>query len=165
MDLFFPNENLADIGGTGFRKIGQKIIHYKNLITKNRLDIRQPSKSNITGFPVASVSDLFVSLVRKLVEGKNISNEEMSKLNSTEEALFKRMLFVTGKVNHHDGGSIENLKKRLTLIEDEVRAGNDNKSLLSEAKEILNIFARQNVIDKKEATRFFKQLEKINSPA
>lgn len=94
MDLFFPNENLADIGGTGFRKIGQKIIHYKNLITKNRLDIRQPSKSNITGFPVAYVSDLSISLVRKLVEGKNISNEEMSKLNSTEEALFKRMLLV-----------------------------------------------------------------------
>jgi ribosomal protein S20 len=49
------------------------------------------------------------------------------------------------------------------LIEAEVLAGNDNKSLLAEAKEILLAFARQGVIDKKEATRFYRQLERANN--
>jgi hypothetical protein len=155
------NEDEDDkIEGEGFRKLGSKHIHYKNLIKKNKLDIRQPSKSNISGFPVASVSDLFKSLVVKLVEGKSVLNDDIKQLNSTEEHLYKRLLGVTGKQNYHDGGSID-MKARLKLIEAERQAENDNKQLLAEAKEILLAFARQGVIEKKEATRFFRQLERL----
>ncbi len=106
---------------------------------------------------------MFKSLVVKLVEGKSVPNEDIKQLNSTEEHLYKRLLGVIGKQNYHDGGSIDHMKARLKLIVAEVLAGNDNKSLLAETKEILLAFARQGVIDKKEATRFYRQLERANN--
>lgn len=54
------------------------------------------------------------------------------------------------------------MKQRLQLIEDEVRSGNTNKHLLVEAKEILNVLARQNVVTKQEKERFYKQLCNLN---
>lgn len=59
----------------------------------------------------------------------------------------------------HTSESMDDLKKRLKILEDEIRAGNDNLSLLSEAKEILNIFAKYGRITKKETGRFYRQLQ------
>jgi hypothetical protein len=54
------------------------------------------------------------------------------------------------------------MKERLKLVEDEIRSGNDNKHLLVEAKEILTVLARQNVITKGEKDKFYKQLCNVN---
>jgi len=68
--------------GEGFRKLGKKQIHMGKLLKSNKLDVRNDKKGNIYGFPVASVSDQFVSHVNNLVHGKGISNDDISQLNN-----------------------------------------------------------------------------------
>jgi hypothetical protein len=77
------------IEGEGFRKLGKKNIHMGKLLKSNKLDVRNDKKGNIYGFPVASVSNLFTSYVNNLTHGKDISNDEISKLNTTEQKLFQ----------------------------------------------------------------------------
>jgi len=146
--------------GTGIkRKIGNKTVHYRTLLDKNRLDVRHNSGSNINGFPIIVVSDKFVSFVNRLLEGKNKpSDSEVRELQLSEEQLYKRLLNVTNNKIHNADG-IDDMKKRLRLIEGEIQAGNDSKSLLAEAKEILNSFASYGRITRKESGRFYRQLQ------
>jgi len=149
--------------GEGFRKLGKKNIHMGKLLKSNKLDVRNDKKGNIYGFPVASVSNLFSSYVNNLTHGKQVSNDEIAKLNTTEQKLFQRLQHVCElKGSYHDSDSLGSMKERLKLVEDEIRSGNDNKHLLVEAKEILTVLARQNVITKGEKDRFYKQLCNVN---
>ena len=98
-----------------------------------------------------------------MIQDIPFSNEEISKLNTTEQKLFQRLQHVCElKGSYHDSDSLGSMKERLKLVEDEIRSGNDNKHLLVEAKEILTVLARQNVITKGEKDRFYKQLCNVN---
>ncbi len=130
---------------------------------QNKLDVRNEKKGNIFGMPVTSVSNLFVAYVNNLMHGREVSNEDIKKLNTKEENLFHKVKQVC-KVGggYHDSQGLETLKIRLKLIEDEIRSGNTNQHLLVEVKDILTVMARQNVITKQEKDRFYKQLCNIN---
>lgn len=157
------DEEQPNQGGTGLKPFGSKIIDHGKLLKKNVLNVKYKSKSPIFGFPVTAVSDLFVGYVNKLLAGKTVSTEQIDKLNTIEQQLFSRLLHITGlNGGYCDSNSINRMKSRLELIEGEINAGNDNAHLLTEAKEILNTFARQNVITKAEKARFYKQLTMIN---
>lgn len=150
--------------GTGFRKIGKKIINYDKLMKRNVLDIRHLKKGNIYGFPTATVSDAFTSHVKSLINGKGVSDEDIKSLCNTEVQLFNRMKHVTGVGgSYKDSSGINALKERLKLVEDEISSGNDSTHLLVEAKDILKTLARQNIITKVEKDRFYKQLSTINN--
>ena len=141
--------------GEGFRKLGKKQINMGKLLKSNKLDVRNDKKGNIYGFPVASVADQFVSHVNNLVHGKGISNDDISQLNNNEQKLYQRLQHICElKGGYHDSDSLGSMKNRLKLVEDEIRSGNDYKHLLVEAKEILTVLARQNVITKGEKDRF-----------
>ena len=136
----------------------------KKLMEKNTLDMRHDHKGNIYGFPVVKVSDLIVSYVNRIVNKQTVSEEDIDKLNTREASLFRRMVHLTGVSGGHIGkGNMEPFKKRLQLIEDEIRSGNDSPHLLKEAIEILNTFAAHGVISKLEEARFYKQLSKLNA--
>ena len=149
--------------GYGFRGLGIKKIHSKKLNDKNLLDVRHLQNCNIYGFPVVAVSDLFRSYVNRLLDNHKVSNDDIAKLNTHEQQLFRRLLNLTELNAKKDPQNIEAMKYRLQLIEDEIVAGNDNNSLLKEANEILISLAKQSVISKAEKQRFYKQLCKINN--
>jgi hypothetical protein len=156
-------QNVQTQTGEGFRSLGKKQVNVKKLLN-NTLDVRHAQKSNIYGFPVVSVSDLFVSYVNRLMNNQKISLEDISKLYTNEQLILNRLVTITGANGggFHDEHRIDALKKRLQLIEDEIRSGNDSPHLLTVAKEILTSFSKQQVIGKAEAKRFYKQLSKVN---
>jgi len=155
------NVDEAEQSGHGFRSLGSKKINYNALMSRNKLVITQPSLTNIYGYPVQTVSDRFVSFINRVLDKKNLPTEtEIDLLTTTEANLFRRILNVTGINKFHDAGSIRQLKQRLTLIQDEIGAGNNNTHLLLEAKQILNTLSRQNVITWAENRQFIKQLSK-----
>ncbi len=158
------NQHMDEYEGTGFRKIGKKIINYDKLMKRNVLDVRHLKKGNIYGFPTATVSDAFVSNVNNLVSGKGVSEDNVAALDNTEQQLFHRLKHVAAiGGTFKDNSGINALKDRLKLVEDEISSGNDSSHLLVEAKNILTTLARQNVITKTEKDRFYKQLTKINN--
>jgi hypothetical protein len=150
--------------GKGFRKLGKKIVNYDKLMKRNVLDVRHLKKGNIFGFPTATVSDAFVSHVDKLVKGEGVSNEDVEALDNSEQQLFHRMKHVTSiGGTFKDTNGIAALKNRLKLVEDEIQSGNDSAHLLVEAKDILKVLARQNIITKAEKDRYYKQLAAVNN--
>jgi hypothetical protein len=58
--------------GEGFRKLGKKNIHVGKLMKSNKLDVRNQKNGSIYGFPVATVSNLFVSHVNNLMNNKSV---------------------------------------------------------------------------------------------
>jgi len=123
--------------------------------------VKHVGNSNVAGFPVQYVSDKFASYINRYLEGSNKpSDSEINELTNHEGQLYKRLLNVTGSTKHNSE-SIDDLKKRLKLIEGEINAKNDNPSLLAEAKEILNTFAKYGRITRKEAKRYYIQLQQM----
>jgi hypothetical protein len=150
--------------GKGFCKLGKKIVNYDKLMKRNVLDVRHLKKGNIFGFPTATVSDAFVSNVNKLVKGEGVSNEDVEALDNSEQQLFHRMKHVTSiGGTFKDTNDIAAMKNRLKLVEDEIQSGNDSAHLLVEAKDILKVLARQNIITKAEKDRYYKQLAAVNN--
>jgi ribosomal protein S20 len=150
--------------GKGFRKLGKKIVNYDKLMKRNVLDVRHLKKGNIFGFPTATVSDGFVSNVNKLVKGEGVSDKDMETLDNSEQQLFHRMKHVTSiGGTFKDTSGIAVMKNRLKLVEDEIQSGNDSAHLLVEAKSILKVLARQNIITKAEKDRYYKQLVAVNN--
>ena len=129
----------------------------------NKLDLRHEAKGNIYGFPKATVSDLFVAHVNKLVHGQKVNHDDIGDLNSLEQGLFNRLLHVTGvNGSFQDGPSLASMKDRLKLVEGEIVSGNDSPHLLVELREILVTLARQNVITKAEQKRFLFDMSTYN---
>lgn len=150
--------------GTGFRKIGKKIVNMKKLMGRNILDLRHLKKGNIYGFPTATVSDAYVSHVKSLVAGKGVSEDDIKSLSTGEQQLFHRMKHVAQiGGSFKDSSGIDALKQRLKLVEDEISSGNDSTHLLVEAKDRLKCLAKQNIITKTEKDRYYKQLTSINN--
>jgi hypothetical protein len=150
--------------GTGFRKIGKKIINYDKLMKRNVLDMRHLKKGNIYGFPTATVSDAYVSHVKSLVAGKGVSEDDIKSLSAGEQQLFHRMKHVAQiGGSFKDSNGINALKERLKLVEDKISSSNDSTQLLVEAKDILKCLAKQNIITKAEQNRYYKQLTTINN--
>jgi len=150
-----------DMEGTGLKPLGNKKIHYHKMLKHNIIDIRHMQGSNIVGYPVHVVSDLFCNYVNNLIHGKMVSLEDIKNLNPTEQQLFRKLLLTTqvnGKLDDDD--TIDYMKKRLQLIYDERNAGNDNNSLLTEAKMLLAKLKKRGIVDKKESNRWMNQLYK-----
>jgi hypothetical protein len=155
LDYFTPKK----ITGKGFVDIGNKKIHLDSLLIKNKIDLRHPSGCNIHGFGVMTVSDHMLAQVNKLIHRKKPLQEDIDDMNSNEKQLMEKLMQITGLARHHDEKSIEKKKQRWQLIVDEIQAGNDNKELRNEAKEILSVFQKQGLITQEEKKKFTRQLK------
>ena len=118
-------------------KLGKIEIDLNKLFYKNVLSVKQKG-FKINGFKNAPVGDEFVKIVVDLCKGHYPTSKDLNKL--TERELFDALLHLAGlhkKVEHTANKTIEDLKKRLTLIEGELSAGNTNKDLHNELKDIV----------------------------
>ena len=149
---------VEDIEGFGLKPFGSKQIHRGRLLKHNIIDIKHMQGSNIVGFPITVVSDLFRGHVNNLINHKKVSHEDIEQLNPNEQQLFNKLLFISQQNTPSDLGSSDFMKKRLQLIYDETIAGNNNKALLVEAKKLLFQLKKNGMLDKKECDRWYKQL-------
>ena len=131
-----PKEEIPE-----YSKFGNNIILSRKLYYKNILSIKDKSKHAVEGLKNTRVSDKFVELVFKVLKNEDVSEKEIKSLSPLEKEMYVRIMCLSGLRKEHNNliadEHIKNLKNRLKLIEGELEAGNDNKELYIELKQIL----------------------------
>ena len=140
-------------------QFGHVELDLHKLFYKNILSIKQKGLK-INGFKNAPVSDDFVSIVMQMCKGINPTARELQKI--PERQLYDTLLHVAGihkKIEHTADRTVEELQKRLTLVEGEIEAGNTNHELLQELKSILYKLHHLGIITQNNMKSHFKDIK------
>ena len=142
-------------------KFGNCIILTHKLFYKNILSLKDKSLHSIEGLKNAKVSNKFVEIIMNILNGKDIPKNVINSLNSSEKELYNQIIHLSGlnKHLHHNGSEeiINELKHRMELLEGEIQAGNNNKELVNELREILMKLYHYGVISLVAAKKYLKQ--------
>ena len=141
-------------------KFGQVELDLHKLFYKNVLSISNKG-FKIHGFKNTPVSDEFVSVIMHICKGSFPTARELNKI--PERQLYDQLLHVARihkKVEHTADRTIEELQKRLTLVEGEIEAGNSNRDLLVELKDILYKLNHLGVISQSNMKTHFDDIKK-----
>lgn len=120
---------------------GNVLLYLKKLHLHNILAVKHHNKINIAGFKNTKVSDKFVDIIMKLVQGVYPTHSQLHGLSHNEKLLYDRLV-VLAKLhkevpNTHDK-TITDLKKRLDLLHGEQDIGNNNPEIRKEIYYILH---------------------------
>ena len=141
-------------------KFGNVDLDLHKLFYKNILSIKH-NGLKVIGFKNAPVSDEFVSILMNMCKGISPSTRELNKL--PERQLYDTLLHIAGvhkKIEHTADKTVEELQKRLTLVEGEIEAGNTNKELLQELRDILYKLHYLGVITQNNLKSHFNDIKK-----
>jgi len=141
-------------------KFGNTILLYHKLFYYNVLSLKDKSLHSIEGLKNSKVSDDFVKIIVNICNSQNVPKSAINNLNSDEQKLFNQILHLSGmnKFIHQTGdGIIGELKNRLELIEGEIEAGNDNKELINELRDVLMKLYHYKIISYNSAKKHLKQ--------
>ena len=159
------------LGGKGLKSqifprnfiFGKISIDLNKLFYQNILSIKQHNGRKILGHRNKRVSDNFVDVIFKMIDGKPITQSDLKNIKD-ERILYDNLIVQSGL---HKSKSIpttieqtsQEMKNRLGLIVGEIEAGNSNKSLLPELHELLFKMVRVHLISKSAATKYFNNLK------
>jgi len=144
-------------------KFGDLQLQLNKLYYKNFLSLRDKNNINIPSFNQVKVSDDFVKLMMNLVKGKLPSKMELELINSNEKNLFDRIIHLAklhknpSLEKHLDKNLVDELKQKLSLIEQDINAGNNSKDLVKEMEKILMILVDYGCITYKNAKSHIRQ--------
>ena len=145
-----------------YAQLGRYQVNLQSLYYKNFFKLYSMNGDKV-GDRGVKVSDLFVRLICQLVEGKKPSHEEIHLLPSTELHLFNWTIQKCGLKSKHSSVSlnltVNELKKRLELLEGEISIGNDNPEIVKEIINILHHLKDFNVISNKKIKNYLSQFE------
>jgi len=145
-----------------YAALGKHEINLKSLYYRNFFKLYEKSGKNI-GHGVY-VSDLFVKLIMELLKGKSPDSTHLNLLPQNELHLFNWMLQKCGLKHINPAFSstiiINNLKRRLELLEGEIKIGNNNPEVLKEIKTILKQLNDFGVISQSKIHNYLSQFEK-----
>ena len=139
-------------------RINPDKLYYKNTLVIRRLKDNKP----ITGHRDIVVSDAFVEIIFKIINGKSITKANIKDLSNNEKMLYDNLIMQSGlhKTQPHTiDESSQQMKKRVDLIVGEIQAGNSNKALLQELHSLLNKMAYLNMIPVRQAALFYKSIK------
>ena len=145
-----------------FQKLGKVTILLHKLFYKNTLSVKDRSLHSIEGLKNATVSDRFVQIIMNLCDDKPLQKEAINSLNPREKQLYNQVLHLSGlHTNYENSGHeiIKALKRRLELIEGEIEAGNTNKALILDLREVLMKLFHYGVISLVAAKKYLSQFK------
>ena len=145
-----------------FQKLGKITILLHKLFYKNTLSVKDRSLHSIEGLKNAVVSDKFVQIIMNLIDDKPIQKEAINSLNTREKQLYNQVLYLSGlHTNYENSGHeiIRILKRRLELIEGEIEAGNTNKALIIDLRDVLMKLFHYGVISLVSAKKYLSQFK------
>jgi hypothetical protein len=152
------NEEIPDEVSFGSLKLKLNKLFYKNflsLVDKNGI--------NIPSFKQVKVSDDFVKLIMNITKNKFPSKNELENLNQNERNLFDRIIHLAKlhknpNLEKKMSGSIQDeLKNQLSLIEQDINAGNNNKEMVRDMEKILMNLVDYGCITYANAKKHIKQ--------
>jgi len=142
-------------------KLGKIDIDLNKLFYKNVLSVKY-NGFKINGVKNVPVGDEFVKIIIDLCKGNSPTTKELNKLGAGESQIYDALLHTAGlhkRVEHTANKSVEKLKQRLALIEGEITAGNTNKQLYQELRDIVFKLHHLGEITQNSATEYLKQMK------
>lgn len=148
------SEQIPKIINFGKIKLLLNKLYYNNI-----LSVKDQKMHSIENMPNKHVSDEFVKVIYNIYNNK--SNNEAN-LSDKELELFHLLLFVSGlskkkNIDVKRDDNVKKLKERLTLVEAQIKAGNDNIELKEELKQIIKKLHLFKVISLNNAKQYINQ--------
>lgn len=142
-------------------KFGKIMINPSALYYQNTLIITTNGRNHLTGYRNVKVSDDFVSIIMKILEGEQPTHKEIQKLDLSEKELYDNVIHLAHlhkKVDHNLGQTRQAMKHRFELLNGEIGAGNTNKMLKKEIADLVHKMAYSGMISHNERNKFIKSL-------
>ena len=155
--------NLRQFEGEGMQKLigfGAIKISPAQLQLYDVLRVREPSKHSIRGLPDTRVSKDMVYILSKVMKGQSPSATELNALSPKERSMYDAVIFkakLHTQVPHTADMSIADLKRRLSLLEGEVQAGNNNKDIKKELNSVVRQLIELRAISTQNGRNYLKQ--------
>jgi hypothetical protein len=133
---------------------GSVLISPTELYHNNKLVIRNKLKNNIIGLRDRKVSDEFRDNILSIIKNEPI----LHSLNENEQVIYDTLITKANlhrKLPQTKNKTIEELKRRVVILEGAINAGNDNVN--EELKETLKHLVNLKVLGENEMMRFYKQ--------
>ncbi len=154
---FEHKEEIPKVINFGRNKLLLHKLYYNNI-----LSVKDSKMHSIENMPNKHVSDNFVKMVYNIYNNK-IHNNDFN-LSNSEQELLSLLLYVSGlnKKNNIDikrDDNIKKLKERFTLVESQIKAGNNNPVVKEELKQIIKKLYLFKVISLNIAKDYIKQFK------
>jgi len=153
MGLSKASYGIAKVNEPKLVQFGNIMISLPNLKYKNILSVRTHLGKTMGGTPNVKISAKLSSIILNLLEHIQPTHDEINRLSSYERQLYDRIVYLGRlhtKLPQTNDKSINELKKRLKLLEGEINIGNNSPQIYSEIKHILNCLRDFNVITPKQ---------------
>jgi hypothetical protein len=154
---FEHKEEIPKVINFGRNKLLLNKLYYNNI-----LSVKDSKMHSIENMPNKHVSDNFVKIIYNIYN-KKVDNNDFN-LSNSEQELLSLLLFVSGlnKKNNIDikrDDNINKLKERLTLVESQIKAGNNNPVVKEELKQIIKKLYLYKVISLNSSKEYIKQFK------
>ena len=139
---------------------GKMIILLKKLYYHNILSVKHHNGISVAGFPNVKVGEKFVSIIMNLMEGINPTHSDINSLNIGEKMVYDRLIHLADlhkKVVHNSDKTIQELKKKLKLLEGEIGIGNNNPQLKKDIYYVVHSLKNLGVLDHKQMKEYLSQ--------
>ena len=117
---------------------------------------------NVISMKSTNVSNDFKDLMLELIDTKKVNNFIYKGLSNSEKSLFNKLIKLSGVkslLNINVDDEYQNKLNRFIIIQGEINAGNDNKELINEGKQILKYFFDFGYINEKNYKHSLSSLE------
>lgn len=151
------NDDVPKMADFGNVKILLNKLFYKSI-----LSVKDKKSNNIHGFPAIRVSQPFVDIVMKLFNGDNLSKNDLNILPTNEHELYDRLMYISGLKKSNATSidtTIDEIKKRVELVQGQIEAGNNNKDLLNELTSLLNKLVNFGVLTRNQMKKHITLIE------
>ena len=142
------------------------MIHYPKL-HEGIFNLRYLSGANHKKFPIGTISKDYKDFLIDFIDNKLINSKLLHMLPKLEQSHFKNLLRESGlsnqfkvKTNHEDDEKNEH--NRFVLLQGEISAGNNNKQMVNEFKDLLNKFSQTGKLNQKQAKDAINVLNNIS---
>jgi hypothetical protein len=134
----------------------------KKLYYNNELSAKNKHDKSIAGLKTTKVSEQFVKLIMNMLKGLHPTHGDLNHLPIHERQLYDRLIQVANlnkSMPHQGDRTVQELKKRLKLIEGEISIGNDNPMLVKEIYSILHTLKDFKSITQSQIDKYMSQFK------
>ena len=160
-EMFSLGSGIKDKSLPKYINFGKIALNPHRLYYDNMLIVLRQGGGHLIGYKNIPVSDAFVNVLMKLMEGEPVHHQDFKMFNVNERELYDNLIHLAGlhkKVENNLESTRKGMKQRLELIEGEIGAGNTNQDLKHELKQLLHKMAHGGMISHPQARAHLKHL-------
>ena len=146
---------------TRFAPLGAIAINPKALYYENTLILKTHGNGHFSGFNKIRVSDNFVTIIMKMLDGIEPTHHDIRKLELKEKELYDQVIHLAHlhkKVEHNLDQTRQAMKHRFELLHGEIEAGNTNREIKHELMNLVKRMAHSKMISHTDARKYLKDL-------